>query len=136
MIPYFIAFIILLSTSIIDIFTKKIPATITTTFLLLELVIVGSKGIIFGLIFFILGILLIEWGSFDGGADLKILTAIGIIMPGRIEAAVFVTIMMFIGISYKFIIKLSFPKLKEVPYIPVFFLSFVAFLIITYGGMI
>lgn len=133
MIPiiYLIILGILIIFSIIDLKHKQIPAIFTTGFILILLIYFGREGIFSGALAFVFSYLLLEADYFRGIADLKLLTAFGIIIPLGWGLLTYFVLFMFMGLIYKLLIIKLFKKTseQETSFVPVVLCTYVVYLI-------
>ena len=117
--------------TIIDIKERKFPAVLTTT-IILVLLLVKIDNIHFGILAFVFGWLLLEFEYFSGGADLKVMTMIGLMIDNLASFMFSIMIILIVGTVYTILMVkvLKFKdKIDEVPYIPVFLISYIIILL-------
>lgn len=132
--PIIFAFIFLIVIAVIDIWRKEIPAIITTSFIIISLMAVGPIGIFSGIIMALFGWLFIELKFFEGGADLKVMAALGALTHTYTAIIAFIAITMVAGILYTFFLKYAVnQKLREAPFTPVFLIPLIS---LAYMGVI
>jgi len=134
-----IGFLIVIS--FIDIFIKSVPSILTYTFIIFNLFFIEPTSLLYGIILLVFALLLMEFPNekqafFSGGADLKVMFAIGLVMRSKVEIAIFIISVMEIGLLYKsladhYLSKKS--KHREIAFIPVFLISYLLTLLI--GGI-
>ena len=129
-----VAFLVLLS--IIDIHYKGkdfglIPTALATFFIILMLFLNGFSSL-FGLaVFTLFGFMLYELKFYEGGQDIKVMAGLGCLMVTMNQMLFLVGLVLLIGMIYKTWIKLSTrKKLKHIPFIPVFTISYMICLLI------
>jgi len=135
MIEYIFTLLFILVISIIDIKLKKVPAHLTTIFILLSLVFVGEKGIYLGLISFLFAFIMLETNFFKGTQDLKLIVGIGILMKSIPLLIIYFIIILIISVIYKLIIKKFYPHIKEIAFTPILVISFCMWGIFLFGGV-
>lgn len=119
----------------LDIKHHAVPSFMTTT-IILALLLILPQHLIWGISAFVFGWLLSEFdflgGKFFGGlADVKVMTIIGLMLSNLTEFAVMMiltaglAVLYSIGMHYEYKGKIP----KEVPFIPVLLLVYVAVLI-------
>ncbi|MCK5293900.1 MAG: hypothetical protein KAJ49_04560 [Arcobacteraceae bacterium] len=117
--------------SIIDIKRRVFPAVLTTT-IILVLLLVKMDNIQFGILAFVFGWLLLELEYFSGVADLKVMTMIGLMINNLASFMFSIMIILIVGTVYTILMVkvLKFKdKIDEVPYIPVFLISYIIMLL-------
>lgn len=123
----------LLLMSLLDIRHKSMPSIIPTGLILL-LAIINHQFIIYGILAFIFAWLLYEFDWIRGVADLKAIVVIGLMLENINQFYMMMTLVVFIGMIYQLIL-LKILKLKyneEVPFVPVFFFTFVTIALLEY----
>lgn len=137
-----IILIILLIMALIDIFIKKIPAIFLTATMLLVLMVnmvnieFGLIHLAFGVVGLLFAIILYE-GRFIGGmADIKILTAIGMMVATIPYLFHFMILTIVFEILYKgfWVYVLKMDQTKEVAFVPVLLAIYIVMYAI--GGII
>lgn len=137
-----IVLIILFIMALIDIFIRKIPAIFLTATMLLVLMVnmvnieFGLIHLAFGVVGLLFAIILYE-GRFIGGmADIKILTAIGMMVATIPYLFHFMILTVVFGILYKgiWVYVLKMDQTKEVAFVPVLLAVYIVMYAI--GGII
>lgn len=114
-----------------DLKTRKIPS-IFTTGIILFIAVININHISYGVIAFIFAWMLYEAEFLDGIADVKLITALGLMIPdvwGIISLVAGITI---VGAIYTSMIK-SFTKIKEIPFTPIILAAYIG---LWYAGII
>lgn len=120
--------------SLIDISKKEIPSSITTPFMIIMVMVVGPLSIFPAIVMGLFGWFFIEMKFFEGGADLKVMVALGTLLSSSVAILLFIVILAIAGLGYKIIMKELVKKdVKEIPFIPVFFAPLI---ILFQGGVI
>jgi len=130
-----IAGIFLLAMMLFDLKGKKIPAILGTTGILACVLLVLWKNpisMLFGIAGFIFAYLLYEFGTFQGIADIKAITLIGLTIASLREFMLFMLLVGILGVIYHFIFSKVFKiKLQEdIPLIPMFFLIWMILMLV------
>ena len=113
--------------SVIDLRYKKIPAFMSTTFLLTTLILFGEANLYVGIIAFVMGLLIIDLGFMSGEADLKLFSGLGVVVGSQIFS--YLILVVGLGIVYKIIYKkIIKPKEDECAFIPVFLVTYLVML--------
>lgn len=127
--------------SIVDIIWKKFPSGFTTGLLFMTVVASyidrGDAAIILGLFSFIIGWMMLEFGTpIKGVADLKIITMIGCVMLDIRFMFIFIAILMVYGLVYQGIMLKVFNLNSddEIPFIPIITICYITLLLI--GGIV
>ena len=113
-----VAGLFLIVLSILDIKTFRtkngfIPSILTTSFILIEFLLVGFNsinGAVFGLI---LGLFFIDLEFFEGEPDLKVLIALCMLLPNLLSMLYFALILSTVGFIYKLTVKVLITKGKK-----------------------
>lgn len=119
----------LLIVSLIDLKYKQVPSILMTAGIFM-FAIINLTNFPFALILTILGVLLLESGFYDGIADLKSCSIIGFMMESYSDIFLFIPILLLMGIIYKIIAKYLVKQRFEVPYLPVFFISYLLYYLV------
>jgi len=123
---------VLILFTILDVKNKEIPSLYTTGLIFFLIVIFGLEGLMSGAVSFILGWLLVDADFFSGTADLKLLTAMGIMIPFRWVLLTFLVIFMFYGIVYKILIVKIMKHKGEIAFVPVILCTYITHLLVMY----
>jgi len=117
----------------IDIRKREFPAPLTSG-VLLVVALVMYQNISFGILGFIVAWFLMEMEFFSGTADLKLFTAVSLVMPNYYFFMLFVILMLVFGTVYKGLMVKVMKKRQEeeIAFIPVFLFVFITLLIIIY----
>lgn len=128
--------IILLVMAIWDWKYKQMPSIIPTTAILLIMMISLSepKIVQYGLIGGVLGLFLWELGVIKGIADIKAIIIICLTLVSLKQLLLFMVLFAFMGLSYQSVLAKFLKKKKgdEIPYIPLFFVTYLIIHIILY----
>lgn len=128
---YWIPVFFLVILGVIDIKTYNlkngfIPSAITTAAILISFLL-NQNGIVF-IFSLIIAILLFDLEFYEGMPDIKTFIICGAIMPNIIYVIYFGLILSFLGLLYKVLLK--YKKFKEIPFLPVFLVSYLGMLFI------
>jgi prepilin signal peptidase PulO-like enzyme (type II secretory pathway) len=134
--------VFLLIISLIDIYTHKIPAFLTTAFIFIIVVVslndinFGIVRLSFGVLGLLFGLMIYEFDFIGGIADIKAIILISILILTINYFIAFMVLIMVVGLIYKILWKLitKDPKHKEIPFIPVFFIVYLLMILI--GGIV
>jgi hypothetical protein len=133
-IPVMVTLCFLFILSAVDLKYKQIPSIVSWAFILIILFLQGPSAVYGGTVMLILGLLLMDFsttqGFFEGGADLKVLIAIGMSLPGTLTLLIFIPILLFAGLLYKVALKYGLRKRgkDEIAFIPVFLVAYIILL--------
>ena len=111
-----------------------IPSAVTSAFMLFSFLvyfIAGYPTLITGIVGILIAILLYDLRLFSGMADLKVMVAIAFAMPSFFSVLVFGMLLSFLSIFYKLYLS-KYTKKKVIPFIPVFLISYIGFIIFYY----
>ena len=115
--------------SLIDVRFKQIPSVIMTagifTFAMLNI-----ANFPFALLLTILGVLLLEARFMDGIADLKCTSILGFMVSSFSQFFIIAVVLMVWGVVYQVIAKYIIRERIETAFLPVFFLSYLTYLLI------
>lgn len=134
-IPIMITLCFLFILSALDLKYKQIPSIVSWAFILIILFLQGPSAVYGGAVMLIVGLLLMDFshtqGFFEGGADLKVLIAIGMSLPGTLTLLMFIPLLLFAGLMYKVTLKYGLRKRgkDEVAFIPVFLIAYILLLV-------
>lgn len=122
---YLIPVVFLIVLSIVDLRTfnlreGSIPSAITTTFMITSFVIALNP--ITAIVALLVALLAVDLDLFAGMPDLKCVVACGMVMPNLNLVIIFATLVAFLAIPYKLILKRT--KHKEIPFIPVIMVAY------------
>ena len=117
----------------IDIKHREFPAPLTSGILFL-VAITNLPHLHFGILAFILAIFLLEMETFSGMADVKLLTAMGFIIPNIGTFLLFVIILLIFSTVYQVLMVKFLNKKRgdDFAYIPVLLLVYITLLIIIF----
>jgi uncharacterized membrane protein YadS len=76
--------------------------------------------------------MLYELKFFSGIQDIKIMTGLGALIVFKIDILILVSLILIVGLTFKFGVKFKNKKQKEFPFIPVFLIVYLIFIIIKY----
>lgn len=124
--------VMLLITSIIDIKFKAVPSVILTSMILILLVL-RSENLNFGILGFIMALLLYEFDYFSGIADIKVFTAISLMIPQLHILFGFLLVVVILGLFLKGLIRWKFKDKTEFAFLPVFFIAYIVMCLV--GGI-
>lgn len=122
-------FLALILLSVIDIRKREFPAILTTSVLFLVLM-VKLDNLEFGILAFVLAWFLMEFEFFSGGADLKILATIGLMISNLGTFMLFTILVLSFGTVYKLLMVYVIKQKEETAFVPVLFLVYITLLII------
>lgn len=119
--------------SYIDIKKREFPAPLTSGILFL-VAITNLPQLHFGILAFTLAIFLLEMETFSGMADVKLLTAMGFIIPNVGTFLLFVIILLIFSTVYQVMMVKILKKKQgdDFAYIPVLLLVYITMLIIMF----
>ena len=119
--------------SIIDWKVGAIPSILLTA-TLFTIAFLNPANLWFGIMAFIVSLLLYEADYFSGVADIKIMTMLGFMIHTTNWLFALIVLVMVYGFVWKVLIKWRKPKAKEVPFVPVFFFVYITLFLL--GGII
>lgn len=128
----FSLFLVILSIWDLKTFNKKrgyIPSALTSGILVCAFLIQGEYAVYSGVLTALIGLVLIDFKEFSGLADYKVLVATGMMLP-HVIVLPFCIFLLFNSAIVKLIVKYK-TRLKEIPYIPVIWLSFLMAMILS-----
>lgn len=108
---------------IFDLKTREIPA-IFTTGVIFFISVINISQIPYGIIAFVFAWMLYEAEFLDGIADVKMITALGLMLFNLIGLISLVIMISIVGSIYTAGLK-SFTKIKEIPFTPIILLSYI-----------
>ena len=117
--------------SFIDIKYKEIPSIILTGIIFVVLFF-NFNNLQFGLIAFVLAYMLYEGGFISGIADIKMITLVGLMMNSYFYFAVFVILLLVLGMAVKLYMKYK-NKDTEFAFIPIISICYA--LLLLAGGI-
>lgn len=126
-IPAFLLYLLVIS--IVDFRHKSIPSIFLTGFIIV-LAFVNFPNLQYGVLALLLGLFLYEAYFFSGIADLKVITMLGLMSESLLQVLFIFCLVLLVGNIYKLYFFQSVKKKKTVPFVPVFFVAYVLFLII------
>ena len=117
----------------INIKKKEFPSVLTTA-VLFVVIIAKLPNLQFGILAFVLGWFLMEFQFFEGIADLKIITMIGLTISSLGFFFLFAILTLVLGTVYKVLLLKVIKKKKteEIAFVPVFLLVYIAILIMQF----
>lgn len=120
--------------SILDLKAHKMPAFLTSA-MILVLCVMNYDNILFGVIAGVFGLLLMELKFYSGIADLKSTIILGLMMNNFNSFFIFMLMLMFFGVIYKIVVKLSYKYADTdyVAFVPLFLFVFIGMWV---GGII
>lgn len=128
--------LLLIIMALLDLWKKKMPSIFPTAVILM-LFLLKPDRLYLGIAGLIFAFLLYEFGYFEGRADIKVIVIISMMLSTIWEFYVFMSIVAVFGFIYKVGIKYAL-KIKdknyEVPFIPLFFIVYVAMIGLMYLG--
>jgi len=111
-----------------------IPSAITSSFMIYSFLfyfMIGYPVVVTGIIGILIAILLYDLKLFSGMADLKVMVAVSFAMPDFFSVLMFGMLLSFLSIFYKLYLS-KYIKKKVIPFIPVFLISYMGFMIFYY----
>ena len=119
--------------ALIDIKKREFPAPLTSG-VLFVVALTGIANIQLGVLSFILAIFLLEMETFSGMADVKMITAIGFVLPNVGYFMMFVIILLVFSTVYQTLLVKVLKKKQggEFAYVPVILLAYITLLAIQY----
>jgi len=122
--------IFLLVMAIMDLKHKKVLSIIPTTAILF-LVILRAEYLQYGIVALVFGVLLYEFGFFEGIADIKAMVMLGMTVITFRQVALLMVLIVVGGLCYELglsmILKLK--KGTKIPFLPLFFIVYVALML-------
>lgn len=113
----------------IDIKKREFPSVLTTA-VLFVILIVKLPNLQFGILAFVLGWLLMDIEFFEGTADLKVITMIGLMCSNLGMFFLFTTLTLIFGTLYKILMVKIVKQKDETAFVPVFLVVYITMLII------
>jgi hypothetical protein len=130
---FWIVLAFLLLVSILDWKFKFMPSVLLTGMLFI-LLVVNYSNVMYGLFAFVLAYFLYEFNYFEGMADIKVMTIVGLMLGSLKFLMIFAVIVTIFGFVWKISYKWKHPKAKEVPFVPVFLFCYICLWIL--GGIV
>jgi len=123
--------VFLLVVSVIDWKFRALPSIFLTA-ILFVVAVLNPANLWFGIMTFIIALLLYEADFFSGIADIKVMTTIGFLLTTTNYFFGFILLTVIFGFMWKVFIKWRLPKEKNVAFLPVFLFIYYTLLIL--GG--
>ena len=121
----------LLIVSLIDWKLKVLPS-IMLTGMLFVVAVLNPANLWFGIMGFIIEVLLYETGYFSGIADIKVMTTIAFMLSTTNYLFGFIVLTVWFGLVWKILIKWRLKKETEVAFLPVFLFVYITLMLL--GG--
>jgi|LGVE01.1.fsa_nt_gb hypothetical protein len=113
----------------IDIKKREFPSVLTTAVLFIMLML-RFDNIEFGVLAFVFGWFLMDIDFFEGTADLKIITMIGLMVSSLGMFFLFMFITLIFGTVYKILMVKVVKQKDETAFVPVFLVVYITMLIL------
>jgi len=123
----------LLVASIIDWKCRAIPSLLLTA-MLFAVAVLNPANLWFGIMTFIMAVLLYEAGFFSGWADIKIMAMLGFMISTTNWLFTLIILTVVFGFVWKTLIKWRLPKEKDCAFIPVFLFCYLTLIML--GGIV
>ena len=123
--------VFLLVVSVIDWKFRALPSIFLTA-ILFVVAVLNPSNLWFGIMTFLVALLLYEADFFSGIADIKVMTTIGFLLTTTNYFFGFILLTVIFGFMWKVFIKWRLPKEKNVAFLPVFLFIYYTLLIL--GG--
>lgn len=101
-----------------------VPSVLTTLFLIVAFLVNFPKSLFSGVFVALIGVLLTDLDFWDGVADFKCFVGGGMLFLSVVQVGLFAGFVTFFGFLYKLLAVKFFRGKKQVPFVPVLFLSF------------